>query len=275
MSNFKQLTREQLLRIDLAKVKYGEELVELEGVVSESGQGGWESAGHKIHCFSFEAWRRPGQAIVKQQLTILRPIKSHAERYSQDYPSLSLQRFQFLLSVDGTRAILAALANEPANPDGLQEIAEELARPVILKTEHFGELVLNRRIDQFEGSAEWNGDRVDISFDPEAGHDISRGLQVAETLWKDQQTWKQRIEDYAVEELLPTKNDYWLGEDEDEGDVTPLTPEQFQARMTLEAITFDREGGFEFWHDDGDLFYGHSIQIGGTLEGLTRADIPG
>lgn len=36
--------------------------------------------------------------------------------------------------------------------------------------------------------------------------------------------------------------------------------------MTLEAIQVDGEGGFEFWFDDGDLFYGHSIHVAGNLE---------
>lgn len=36
------------------------------------------------------------------------------------------------------------------------------------------------------------------------------------------------------------------------------------------------DGQFEFWHNDGDMFYGHSIQISGSLkEGLTDSDIPG
>ena len=46
--------------------------------------------------------------------------------------------------------------------------------------------------------------------------------------------------------------------------------------MRLTSINTYPEGGFEFWHDDGDLFWGHYIQVSGSLdEGLTSADIPG
>lgn len=46
--------------------------------------------------------------------------------------------------------------------------------------------------------------------------------------------------------------------------------------MKLESISIQPNGEFEFWHNDGDLFYGHSIQISGSLEkGLTHSDIPG
>ncbi|OAI46466.1 hypothetical protein AYO44_11310 [Planctomycetaceae bacterium SCGC AG-212-F19] len=62
-----------------------------------------------------------------------------------------------------------------------------------------------------------------------------------------------------------------MGDDEVE-----LNAKQFKARMTLEAITVTPSGSFDFWHNDGDLFWGHSIQISGNLtKGPTHADIPG
>ena len=46
--------------------------------------------------------------------------------------------------------------------------------------------------------------------------------------------------------------------------------------MKIESITVHPDGGFEFWHNDGDLFWGHSILISGSLvEGPNSADIPG
>ena len=38
----------------------------------------------------------------------------------------------------------------------------------------------------------------------------------------------------------------------------------------------DPDGRFEFWHEDGGLFWGRSIHVRGTLTaGPTDADIPG
>ena len=45
--------------------------------------------------------------------------------------------------------------------------------------------------------------------------------------------------------------------------------------MKLQSIVFYPDGDFNFWYDDGDLFWGHSIAISGNLEGLKDADIPG
>ena len=55
-----------------------------------------------------------------------------------------------------------------------------------------------------------------------------------------------------------------------------ITEKEFLDRMKLESISIQPEGAFEFYHRDGNLFYGHSIQISGSLEkGLTHSDIPG
>jgi hypothetical protein len=46
--------------------------------------------------------------------------------------------------------------------------------------------------------------------------------------------------------------------------------------MRLKSVTVYPDGSFDFWHDDGDLFWGHSIQVSGDLlDGPTHADIPG
>ena len=46
--------------------------------------------------------------------------------------------------------------------------------------------------------------------------------------------------------------------------------------MTIESVTVYSDGEFEFWHSDGDLFWGHSIQVSGNLsDGLTDIDTPG
>lgn len=46
--------------------------------------------------------------------------------------------------------------------------------------------------------------------------------------------------------------------------------------VSLGQLTIDDDGMFGFWHDDGDLFFGHFIWVMGILqEGLIRADIPG
>jgi hypothetical protein len=142
---------------------------------------------------------------------------------------------------------------------------------VVLPTEHFGELTLDRTIDWFAGKREWNGVPIDVHFEIGDDGGIVGAITTAERLWADQAAWKRRIDDYAVEQLLPLKNESWL----DEGE-SKLSPKKFKSWMTLTSITVADEGQFQFWHDDGDLFGGHWIEISGNLkDGPNHADIPG
>lgn len=270
-SNFKPPSLAELVTDEATVCKYNEEIVEIEGVVGPKSQGGWQhSEDYSLHFFCFAAWRRLGQNVVQNELVVLRPVPQGGDWFS-DFPKLSLQRIQVLLSVDETRAIFAGVSSAKLDSSGLVEIAEELAQPFIVQTEKFGPLTLDRSIGCFDGKADWNGQSVNLSCDVDGSLDLTAPLQVAERLWNDQMAWKVRVDAYAVKELLPIKNDFWLDEDE-----APLTPEQFLSRMRLESIAVAKNGRFDFWHNDGDLFWGHLIQISGTLdEGLTHADIPG
>ncbi|QDU97154.1 DUF2262 domain-containing protein [Lignipirellula cremea] len=270
-STFKPPSLDRLAEVDTSDCEYKDGVVEIEGVISPAGLAGWpHSDDYEVHCFHLSAWRYPGQPVVNKKLTILRPAARDAD-WSGEYPALSIQRIRVLVSTEETRAICAGKAAQKVDAAGLSEVAEELAKPVVIQTERFGELTLDRSIDWFTGKVIWNGETVELSFNADENLSIATGLEVAGKLWDEQTSWKQKVDDYAVQDLLSAKNDGWLLDDE-----APLTPDQFKARMTLQSISIDIDGDFEFWHDDGELFWGHSILIQGSLkEGITQADIPG
>ncbi|MEM7477362.1 MAG: DUF2262 domain-containing protein [Planctomycetota bacterium] len=250
-----------LTDIDDADDSYGNESIVIDGVVSPSGQGGWPGGNddYEVHCFSFSAWKKLDEPTIQRELTILRPVPPEAD-YWDDFPKHSIQRIRVFLSGDEFRAVLEEPLPLDAPAPELEAIAQELQNPVIFPTEVFGDLFLNRSVNWFEGEATWNKQRVRVTFpvDEEQAHGVA--LKAAESLWLDQAKWKERIEKYAAEKLLAVKNDIWLEDDEPQ-----VTSEQFIARMTLTSISFDSDGGFEFWFDDGDLFWGHSIMVSGNL----------
>jgi hypothetical protein len=261
-----------LADIDVADTSYGDECVVIQGIVSPSSQGGWpgQNDQYKVHCFTFAAWHRLGEAIVKRDLNILRPVAPDAD-YFDDLPAYSIHRMSVLLSADRTRAIFEKPLPLTEPGEDLLAFGNELRKPVVISTETFGDLVLNRQIGWFEGKVNWNGVRVAVHFHTDENNSIESGLRTAETLCSDQSQWKRKVDAFAVKELLSLKNDSWLEDDE-----APLTAAEFIRRMKLESISISGDGDFEFWHNDGDLFWGHSIQIRGNLkEGLTDADIPG
>jgi hypothetical protein len=261
-----------LAEIDVADVTYGPQSVVIQGIISPSSQGGWpgRNARYAVHFFTLVAWRKPGEKINQRPLTVLRPVPPNRD-YFQDFPAYSLHRMRVLLSSDETRAILEKTDSFDGPDDELIAIGEELRKPVVVSTNLFGDLTLNRQIDWFEGKATWNGKEVEITLVTDNPAALDSILKTAEVLWASQAGWKRRVDQFAAQELLPIKNENWLDDDESE-----LSPEEFIRRMDLKSISISPHGDFEFWHNDGDLFWGHSILIRASLNGgLIDADIPG
>lgn len=259
-----------------ADVVYDDCCVVIEGVVSPMGQCGWPGRenGYDVHCFGFAGWRRPDESLVECDLTLLRPVppslggQNREENVFERFPPYSIARLSVLLSKDQKRAVVERALTIGEPDQELLLLSQRLRQAVEISTEHFGVLVLNRKINWFEGKAEWNGKRIDINFETDEG--IGDAIKTAECLWSDQAIWKHQVDEFAVKELLPLKNESWLGEGESE-----LTVNDFMGRMDLVSITVGGEGRFEFWHV-GDLFGGHAIEISGNLEaGITDADTPG
>jgi hypothetical protein len=222
--------------------------------------------------FVFEAWRGADGIIHSTPLVVRRvcsETEMRAARKRINATRIISARVRF---VDEKSAQLLELvdARLPAD-DPLARLATDLAVPVTRQDERFGTLTLDRSVDLWEGKASWTGGAVDVQLSARSEDELTAALEVARALWNDQAGWSERIQAYAVAQLLPLKNDSWLDDDEE-----PLTPAQFRARMRLESITVEPDGDFIFWHNDGDLFCGHTIQVVGNLQdGPTDADIPG
>lgn len=269
-SNFNPPSEDRLAEADLADCDYESKLSDIVGVVSPQSQGGWpRTDDYEIHNFAFAAWRFSNSNELQPSLTVLRPVPVDSD-YFADFEDGDILRMRVLLSGDHSRAIVAEIIDDAFDAPELAAIARELAQPVEIETERFGTLVLDRRINWFRGTVVWGGREVRISFDTEDDLDISGQLKTAQALFAAEEDWQSKIEAFAVKELLSVAND-WRDES-----AKPISEREFLERMKLESISIQPNGKFEFWHKDGDLFYGHSIQISGSLEkGLTHSDIPG
>ena len=222
------------------------------------------------------AWRVGSEPIRTEPLTLRRRVNDN-----------ELQRFQNLIEAETVIRIQARLAenNVFGTPQGqlekfiqvdstdseLHARLAELQKPVTYQDERFGTLTFDRRASWYAAEVKWQDETIALNVNVEKPDELNSALEVAYALWNHESTWHKRVVDYAIEHLLPLKNDTWL---DDDG--TGIFPEQFRDRMTLQSISVYPKGNFDFWHDDGDLFWGHSIQVSGDLfNGLTRADIPG
>ena len=255
----------------------GRPVEEVLGLVGASGACGWPVEGGRMTLsFGFEAWKIPPGPLKQTRLQVEyvgtpEDFESLARRIDT-YTVYRIRARVVEESVIETSEaeLLEFLGPDESDPE-LNQAAIDLQKPVVVMDRQFGEMTLDRRVDRFDAQTTWNGAAVELHFEVDPSGSLDGALATARSLWKDQARWAERIADYAVEHLLPIKNDSWLDEEEAE-----LTPQEFRSRMDLESITVRPDGSFNFWHDDGDLFWGHWIQVSGDLtSGPTHADIPG
>ncbi|AFO57623.1 MULTISPECIES: DUF2262 domain-containing protein [unclassified Natrinema] len=139
--------------------------------------------------------------------------------------------------------------------------------PETYEDERFGTFEKKPTGSGYATTAEWNGNEIELTLSPSESCESLSGLSVAKELWDDQSTWNERIQQYALEELLELRNAEWVRSDGD-----TVTAEEFTDRMSLKTVTIDHDGGFTFWHQDDDMFFGHRIMVSGTLEnGIVEA----
>ena len=169
-----------------------------------------------------------------------------------------------------TRAQFVSLLAPPIDGE-LEAVLVQFQQPIVMQHPVLGKLVLEKAEDCFEGEINWLGQKISLSLCLDEDGKVLDALETAKALLADMPQWGKKINDFALAELLPLKNEAWLEED-----ATPVTADEFLARMQLTSISAYADGGFSFWHTDGDLFFGHAIMVTGSLdEGPTEADIPG
>ncbi|MBD3675217.1 MAG: DUF2262 domain-containing protein [Planctomycetaceae bacterium] len=261
-----------LVEIDIAEgVDYNDDSVILQGVISAEDQGGWPgiNGSFKIHCFDLAAWYLLDEPIQTTPLTVLRPLPSDYDSFFGELPANSIQRLKVKLSSDHERAVLEEILEPEGPTEELMQVADELNQPVVISTDQFGDLDLDRGIDCFRGEKEWNGETIDISFRAKNDAVPEDALSIASQLFLHQDKWTKQIEEAIIGELLELKNEDWREDGE-----TEVSASEFLERMELVAISVDDEE-FEFSYDDGDLFWGHMIYARGNLRGELHVGIQG
>lgn len=143
--------------------------------------------------------------------------------------------------------------------------------------EVLGTLKLNRDYEILDGEILWNGEEVslalEIDLDDEKTRDTARRL--AHKIMADSESWDKSMREFAAKELTGLANAWQADDDEKKTDV-PITEEEFAQRIALSELSLTYEGDFTAYFDDNDLFWGHTVEVCGSLEnGIESANIAG
>ena len=184
--------------------------------------------------------------------------------------------FQIMVrpSEDGKQFLMTELPQPEVDPE-MKAILEEQKKPVSIWVPELGTFTLNRLVNWFEAEVEWMGQPARLDIDREEDWDAC--VEQANALMAGQKEWDEKVRVFAAGELLDQANDWERDSAENEGrEAEEITREQFMERLELDAIQISAGGSFEFWFNDGDLFWGHAIHVTGSLDkGPERAQMEG
>lgn len=170
------------------------------------------------------------------------------------------------------------IVSENEQNEFLQKLIDEYNSVVSITSEVFGEMILNKELDWYEGRTSWMGQQIDVTISSEdEDSDISDDLAAAEKFFADQKEWDRKIREYAAGELTELAND-WLADSVDDEDEEPeeITEEAFAKRITIESVCFDPDGEFTVYFGDDDMFWGHSVVVyGDIVDGPNDAQMEG
>ncbi len=158
--------------------------------------------------------------------------------------------------------------NNPVEPEPLPPIEDET----------FGRLEGSDDGYGWKGNVMLGPDRqVKMSIWPDDGYDEKDYIKAARSLFLLMKDNEYKILDQVAEKMLDLANDW--EEDaaaNDEKEFVPLDKEAFIARITLESIVGYGNGSGTLYYNDGDIFWGHVIDVSINAQGdVTSADIAG
>ncbi len=114
--------------------------------------------------------------------------------------------------------------------------------------------------DYVKGVASWLGLPVPLSLSCEEGTWDQAAEHALDFMARDR-FWTAEFEDRIFERLFETWTDGWRGDDQPN-----LTKAEWFSRMVPDWLQMMPSGYFEIGYKDGDLFWGHSIVVWGSLE---------
>lgn len=157
--------------------------------------------------------------------------------------------------------LVKLLEKDVLNKD-LQELKEYYLKPVILEND-MGTFTLNRYFSWFEcNNVDWNDADILIYLEVDENCDETANSAMATLLKyaKDKQGFDQKNREFAAKELLDLAND-WLEDNEDEDKPDKITKEMFIDNIKMSELCISPDGSITLFYDDGDMFWGHTIQI--------------
>lgn len=176
------------------------------------------------------------------------------------------------------RYMLIKILEEDVQNDKLLELKEELSKPVMIDTP-YGKFELDRSMSWFEAEVECGGYTFTayLETDEDNGDTADGAREAFIKALDDFENFDKSAKEFAAENLVNLAND-WLESDEEneEDEPEPITEEKFIEAIEISEMTVSPDGSMSLFYSDGDMFWGHVINITTEEDGtFSDADIAG
>ena len=170
--------------------------------------------------------------------------------------------------------MIVKVLEENVQNDKLLEYKEYLSKPVEIDTP-YGKFVLDRSMSWFEGEIEVGGSEFTafLETDEDNGETAERALKIFLKTAENFEDFDRKNKEFAADNLLDLAHEW---QESDEGENEPLTREQFIEAIGVSEWTVTPYGNMTLYYYDGDIFWGHAIEINIDEDGnIEDADIAG
>ena len=124
---------------------------------------------------------------------------------------------------------------------------EDMPKTVTIK--NFGKFIYNKKLKSYKLFKE----EIEYYFSADNKEELKKVKNIFSNT--ELTHFIEKAKDYTADKLLELKNDLWLEEDEKE-----VTKKDFKDRMKFISLYVFSESA-NFYFDDGDLFWGHTIEV--------------
>ena len=173
------------------------------------------------------------------------------------------------------RYMLIKILERDVSNDKLEEYKEYLSKPVLIETK-YGDFELDRSLSWFSTDIELFGFDIFecLETDEDNGDTADGALQAFLKTAEDFEEFDKKVKESAAKNLLDLAND-WL-QDNDEAETDEITKEMFIDSIEISEMTVSPDGSITLYYDDGDMFWGHAIEISVEPDGtVSDANIAG
>lgn len=163
---------------------------------------------------------------------------------------------------------LQDIIEENAENKELEKILKDYIEDIIIEDSEVGTFIYVKQNNYFEqADFDWLGEKINVTLLCEDDNDrkCEKALMYFKNITNSMYEYDKKLKEYVAMTETVTANAWQYDVIIDYTDYIPITPKEFEDRISLKNLMVDCEGKYEFAFDDDDLFWGHLVKVWGDV----------